>query len=154
MTSTVDDGDTSIDNSNGVGKLPVRMNRAVSVKHKTSQQVKEKRTSLSFKEKKNSQSDKEKKTSQTVKTSKTSLSDKEKKTSQTVKTRKTSQSDKEKKTSQPVKESTTSLNIKEMKRSAISADKSKNLAKENEYILSEWLIKPLEKGICVVGLNQ
>ena len=112
------------------------MNRAVSVKHKTSQQVKEKKTSLSFKEKKTSQPDKEKKTSQTVKESKTSQSDKEKKTSQTV------------------KESTTSQNVKEKKRSVISADKSKNLAKENEYLLSEWLIKPLEKGICVVGLNQ
>ena len=136
MTSTVGDGDIFVDNSNDVGKLPVRMNRAVSVKHKTNQQVKEKKTSQSFKEKRTSQPDKEKKTSQTVKTSKTS------------------QSDKEKKTSQPVKESTTSLNVKEKKRSAICADKSKNLAKENEYLLSEWLIKPLEKGICVVGLNQ
>ena len=136
MTSTVDDGDISVDNSNDVGKLPVRMNRAVPVKHKTSQQGKEKKTRQSLKEKKTSQPDKEKKASQTIKTSRTS------------------QSDKEKKTSPPFKESTTSLNIKEKKRSDISADKSKNLAKENEYILSEWLIKPLEKGICVVGLNQ
>ena len=36
----------------------------------------------------------------------------------------------------------------------VTVDKTSHQGKETEYVLSKWLVKPLAKGICVVGLNR